>query len=88
MPWSRSAGLGIELRELPVTQEGAQPHDLDHAFETASQDRADAMTRDREHSLLRAASPDRRPRACIIGCRPSTLRARTRTGPAYGLRSE
>jgi putative ABC transport system substrate-binding protein len=32
-------GLGGELLELQVTQAG----DLDHAFETASQDRADAM---------------------------------------------
>jgi putative ABC transport system substrate-binding protein len=32
-------GLGVELLELPVTQAG----DLDHAFETAKRDRADAM---------------------------------------------
>ena len=35
--------LGVELLELQVTQEGAQARDLDHAFETARQDRADAM---------------------------------------------
>lgn len=35
--------LGVEILELQVTQEGAHSDDLDHAFETASQDRADAL---------------------------------------------
>lgn len=35
--------LGIELLELQVTPEGIQRDGLDHAFETASRDRADAM---------------------------------------------
>ena len=35
--------LGVELLELQVTQEGAQARDLDHAFEKASRDHADAM---------------------------------------------
>ena len=35
--------LGIEILELQVTQEGDQAHHLDHAFETAKRDRADAM---------------------------------------------
>jgi len=35
--------LGVELLELQVTSEGTQPSDLDHAFKTASRDRADAM---------------------------------------------
>jgi putative ABC transport system substrate-binding protein len=35
--------LGVEILDLQVTQEDAQPHDLDHAFETASRDHADAM---------------------------------------------
>jgi putative ABC transport system substrate-binding protein len=45
LPAVRTAAqvLGIELLELQVTQEGAQPHDLDHAFETASRERVDAM---------------------------------------------
>jgi putative tryptophan/tyrosine transport system substrate-binding protein len=35
--------LGVELLELQVIQEGDQAHNLDHAFETAKRERADAM---------------------------------------------
>ena len=50
-------GLGVELLELPVTQAG----DLDHASETASRDRADAMMVIGSTLFPRPASPARCP---------------------------
>jgi ABC-type uncharacterized transport system substrate-binding protein len=35
--------LGVKIIELQVAQEGVQPNDLDHAFEIARQNRADAL---------------------------------------------
>jgi putative ABC transport system substrate-binding protein len=45
LPAVRTAArrLGVELLEVQVTEEAAEVRDLDHAFETASRDRADAM---------------------------------------------